>query len=92
MLPSKLSYWALLVYLGPFVSAVGFVGFLSLVSRIGPERAGYATVLFPIIALLLSSLFENYLFSWLHFVGIGSVISGNFLMTPGRKRTLVKVG
>ena len=84
--PSSLSYWGLLMYLGPFVSVVGFVGFLRLVSLIGPERAGYATVLFPIIALFLSSLFESYTFSWLNFVGIGSVISGNILMSPSKKK------
>ena len=88
VLPEKPSYWGILLYLA-VVSVVGFVGFLRLVSRIGPERAGYATVLFPIIALFLSSLFENYTFTRLHFVGIGCVIGGNILMIPVRKKVVI---
>ena len=84
--PSSISYWGLLIYLGVFVSAVGFVSFLNLVSRLGPELAGYATVLFPVIALSLSSLFEDYRFSWFHYLGASCVIGGNILMVGKKKQ------
>ena len=40
-----------LAYLAIFGSVIGFTAYLMLVGRIGPERAAYCTVLFPIVAL-----------------------------------------
>ena len=53
-------YVAALVYLAAIGSVVGFTTYLSLVARVGSSRAAYATVLFPIVALALSTLFEGY--------------------------------
>jgi drug/metabolite transporter (DMT)-like permease len=86
VLPTSPSYWGSLVYLVLGGTVFGFMGYLALVSRLGPERAGYATVLFPIVAVLISSLFEGYVFSVSHVVGILSLIVGNVLMLAQQKQ------
>ena len=66
-----------LVYLAVFASIIGFTAYLSLVNRIGANQAAYATVVFPVIALLLSSLFEGYIWGWLNGLGLVLVLLGN---------------
>jgi drug/metabolite transporter (DMT)-like permease len=53
-------YLVSLAYLSVFGSVIAFGCYLTLIGRIGADRAAYATLLFPIIALGLSTLFEGY--------------------------------
>jgi drug/metabolite transporter (DMT)-like permease len=53
---------------------------LTLLGRIGPDRAAYVTVLFPVIALLLSTLFEGMTWSLTQFAGVALVIIGNVIV------------
>ena len=78
-------YLASLVYLALFGSVIAFGCYLSLVGRIGAGRAAYATLLFPVVALGLSTFWEGY--SWtVHGVcGIILILSGNYLAMAGRK-------
>jgi drug/metabolite transporter (DMT)-like permease len=46
-------------YLAVFGSIVAFGAYLTLLGRIGAHKAGYAVVMFPVIALILSVLFEG---------------------------------
>ena len=48
-----------LLYLVVFGSIIAFGAYLTLVGRIGAHRAGYAVVLFPLVAFGLSMLFEG---------------------------------
>jgi drug/metabolite transporter (DMT)-like permease len=65
-------YIVSLLYLAIVGSVVAFGGYLTLVGRIGVERAGYIAVVFPLVALALSWLFE----------GLG--LSGNLLVLGRR--------
>ena len=58
--PTDPTYLAALLYLAVFASVIGFTTYLMLVSQIGVAQAGYATVVFPVVALLISTLFEGY--------------------------------
>jgi drug/metabolite transporter (DMT)-like permease len=71
------SYVASLLYLALFGSVIAFGSYLTLVGRIGPAKAAYVTLLFPIIALLLSTLFEGMTWSLPQLAGVGLVIFGN---------------
>lgn len=53
------SYVASLAYLSVFGSVIAFGAYLTLLGRIGASKAGYAMVMFPVVALLLSILFEG---------------------------------
>ena len=73
-----------LVWLALVSSVMTFAAYLSLIGRIGPSRAGYATVIFPVFALLISTVFESYTWSSLALIGLGLVICGNVIMLRAR--------
>lgn len=70
-------YIGSLFFLAAFASVIGFWSYLTLVGRIGADRAGYATVLFPIVALVLSTWFEAFVWTPLTFAGVALVLAGN---------------
>ena len=77
---ASFEYVSSLIYLSLFGSALAFTLYLTLVGRIGPEKAAYATVLFPIVALTLSMLFEDYTWSILAGAGVLLVLVGNVIV------------
>ena len=52
-------YIASLAYLSVFGSIFAFIFYLKLLEKVGPGRAGYIGVVMPVIALLISTIFEN---------------------------------
>jgi drug/metabolite transporter (DMT)-like permease len=80
VLPHDLGYWLALVWLALGASVMGFLSYLSLVNRLGADRAAYVSVLFPLIALSVSTLLENYQWHWLGGLGIISILAGCVLV------------
>ncbi len=74
-----------LIYLAVVASIVGFGCFLTLIQRIGADRAAYATVLFPIVALGVSTWLEGYRWTPLAAAGVILVLLGNVLVLMRRK-------
>ena len=74
------SYIFSLFYLSLFGSVIAFGCYLTLVGRIGADRAAYSSILFPIVALCLSAAFEGYQLNVLSALGIVFVLSGNALV------------
>ncbi|MEX3952443.1 DMT family transporter [Paraburkholderia sp. EG287B] len=72
-------YLGALAWLVVAGSVIGFTAYLTLVGRIGPERAAYCTVLFPIVALAVSTVYEGYRWSLLAVIGLLLVVSGNLV-------------
>jgi drug/metabolite transporter (DMT)-like permease len=62
-------YWLGLVYLGLFASALAFPLYFAVMRSVGPGKAAYSSVLVPILAMLLSTLFEGYRWSTLAVAG-----------------------
>ena len=80
------SYSVSLIYLSIFGSILAFGSYLTLVGRIGADKAAYSAVLFPVIALGLSTLFEDYQWTLRAILGFGLVLLGNYIvLTKGRK-------
>jgi drug/metabolite transporter (DMT)-like permease len=77
---SRPQYLGGLFYLAIIGSVAGFTAYLSLVARIGASKAAYATVLFPVVALALSTVFEGYAWSLSSLSGLGLVLLGNGLI------------
>ena len=73
-------YIVSLLYLVVFGSIVGFGAYLSLLGRIGAHKAGYAMVMFPVVAVVVSFFFEGLDLGWNILVGIALVILGNVLI------------
>jgi drug/metabolite transporter (DMT)-like permease len=81
-------YTAALLYLAIPGSVIGFTAYLILVGRMGPERAAYCTVLFPVVALSISTIYEDYHWMPLAFLGLAFVVTGNLLaFVPIRARS-----
>lgn len=78
--PPDARYLAALLYLALPGSVLAFTTYLLMVARIGSSRAAYATVLFPIVALILSTLFEGYVWHWTGFLGLALAMLGNVVM------------
>ena len=74
------SYLFGLLWLSIISTVLTFTCYLTLLGRIGPGRVGYATVVFPVFALLISTVFENYSWTPLAFFGVSLVLLGNFFM------------
>lgn len=79
------AYTVSLVGLALFATVIGFGCYLSLVQRIGADRAAYSAVMFPIVALSLSTWLEGYRWSPLAGFGVLLVIAGNLLVLTRRR-------
>ena len=77
---TRLSYWLSFLYLSIFGSVIAFSVYLWLIEKIGGSRAAYTSVLTPIVALIISTFLENYIWSVLSLSGISLVLLGNLLL------------
>ena len=75
-----LSYSASLLYLSVFGSVFGFSLYLSLIKNIGANEAAYVAIIMPLIALGVSTIFENLVWTLSLFLGAALIILGNFLI------------
>lgn len=79
-------YIGSLLYLAIPGSILAFTVYLTLVQRIGANKAAYATVMFPVVALTLSSIFEGYIWQFLSIVGLALVLLGNMILLSSKTR------
>ena len=73
-------YVASLIYLSLFGSVLAFGAYVTLIGRIGTGRAGYTSIAIPIVALLLSTLFEGLQWQFVMVIGIALCLLGNLLV------------
>lgn len=78
--PPDTRYLMAMLYLAAVGSVVGFTTYLMLVSRVGSSRAAYTTVLFPVVALSLSTLYEGYHWTPLAIIGLVLTLAGNVVI------------
>ncbi|HET9652700.1 MAG TPA: EamA family transporter, partial [Usitatibacter sp.] len=69
-----------LLYLSVLGSIVAFAGYLTLLHRVGAARAGYIGVMVPIVALVISSMFEQFRWHAVTILGIGVTVAGNVII------------
>jgi drug/metabolite transporter (DMT)-like permease len=82
---NTMSYTLSLLYLALFGSVLAFGAYLTLLGRIGADRAGYITVAIPIVAVLLSTLFEGFRWQPATVLGITLCVLGNVLVLRKKK-------
>jgi drug/metabolite transporter (DMT)-like permease len=80
----SLAYVTSLFYLAVLGSIVAFGFYLTLLGRVGADRAAYVTLLIPVVALCISTLFEGYRWSALGVTGLGLVLAGNVMVLRER--------
>ncbi len=79
-------YIGSLLYLTVFGSVVAFGAYLTLLGRIGAHKAGYAMVMFPVVALALSAIFEGLEIDATVIAGTLLVLAGNVFVINTRVR------
>jgi drug/metabolite transporter (DMT)-like permease len=82
------SYVTSLVYLSLVASVIGFGVYLKLVGNIGADKASYVNIFTPTIALLLSTLFEDYIWSWTGLIGVILIIFGNIIVLYAKPKSI----
>lgn len=81
----RAGYIAGLFYLGVVASAIAFTLYFGVIREIGPAKAAYSSVLVPMIAMLLSTLFEGYDWSLLAASGCALALVGLVVAMRARK-------
>lgn len=79
----SVSYLSSLAYLSVFGTVIAFACYFALLKDIGPEKASYAIVLFPVVAVILSTIFEGFEWHINTVIGFVLVLLGNaIVLTP----------
>ncbi len=73
-------YLLSIVWLAIPSTVIGFAAYLTLLGRVGAGRASYSTVLIPVVALAMSTFFENYGWTFSAAVGVFFVLIGNVVV------------
>ncbi|CAE1145933.1 DMT family transporter [Serratia sp. Tan611] len=73
-------YLGSLLYLAIFGSVIAFAAYFSLLGRIGASAAAYSTLLFPLVALTISTLYEGYIWHGNAVIGLCLILLGNLVM------------
>ena len=74
-----LSYMGALLYLALFGSVIAFGAYFTLVGRIGAGKAAYSTLLFPLVALTISTFYEGYVWHSNAVIGLALILVGNLV-------------
>lgn len=78
-------YFLSILWLAVPSTVIAFAAYLTLLGRVGAGRASYATVLVPVVALAVSTLFENYVWTLSAAAGVLLVLAGNaVVLSVGR--------
>lgn len=80
MPPLTTRYLGSLLYLALFGSVIAFGAYFTLVKRIGAGQAAYSTLLFPLVALAISTAYEGYVWHPSAVAGLLLILTGNLVM------------
>ena len=85
VIDTRPAYLAGLLYLGLVASALAFSLYFTTIRLIGPGRAAYSSLLIPILAMILSTIFEGYRWSPLAVAGCVVTLAGLFVALRARR-------
>ncbi|MCP4718635.1 MAG: DMT family transporter [Desulfobacteraceae bacterium] len=80
---SSVRYIGALIFLVLGASIGGFTLYLRLVTKVGPTKAAYVLIVTPMIAIIISSIFEGYQWHMNTFYGFCLVMAGNIMVLRG---------
>lgn len=88
-IPTTPRFLFALLYLALFGSVIAFGAYLSLAGKIGAERAAYTSVISPVLALAISSFFENFMWTPYIVFGVALCLAGNIFTLLKRAKPSV---
>jgi drug/metabolite transporter (DMT)-like permease len=77
VIPTAPEFYISLLYLAIFGSVLAFGSYMKLLKQIGADKAAYVVLVYPIVALVISTFFEGYTWSWLSVLGVAVILVGN---------------
>lgn len=77
VVPSQIEYYISLVYLAVFGSVLAFGAYMKLLQQMGSDKASFVVLVYPLVALLISTLFERYQWTLLAMLGVVTILVGN---------------
>ncbi len=84
---NSVSYISSLLYLAIFGSIFAFISYLKLLEKVGPGRAGYVGVVMPVLALIISTIFEKLEWQTDLIIGLPILIIGAVLVINQKIKT-----
>lgn len=85
VIDTRPAYLGGVLYLGIIGSVVTFPLYFRLIRDIGPGKAAYTGVLIPVVAMILSTIFEGYIWSTLALAGGVLAMAGLVVAMQARK-------
>ena len=80
------AYISSLLYLALFGSVIAFGCYLTLMTRIGSHKTSYANIMFPAVAVVISTFFEGFVWNTYTVVGLCLILLGNLIVLEPTKR------
>lgn len=77
IIPTSSSFYWSLLYLALFGSVFAFGAYMKLLKQMGADKAAYVVLVYPMVALVISTFFEGYQWSLLSVIGVVIVLIGN---------------
>ena len=81
-LDTRPAYWWSFAYLVVFGTIAAFGAYLTLMKKVGPGLSAFVGVATPVVALVLSTLFEGYRWTGVAMAGVVLAVVGNLLALP----------
>ena len=85
VLDMRWAYFGGIAYLGIIASAIAFTLYFGVIRQIGPAKAAYSSVIIPIIAMLISTVVEGYVWTLLSVSGCALALAGLVVALSARK-------
>ena len=79
-LPQAPVFWWATLFLAIPGSIVAFFSYITVIRTLGADKAGYATVLFPVVALTVSTWLEGFVWSTAALLGAALALLGNYVL------------
>jgi len=84
--PTSVPFLSSLLFLAIAGSIIAFWSYLTLLGRVGADKAAYAMIVFPIWALMISWMFEGFEWSPMKISGVGVILIGNIFIIGRRQK------
>lgn len=89
-LPDSSVFWGATLFLAVPGSIIAFYCYITVIQTLGADRAGYATVLFPVVALSVSTWLEGFDWTLTAMAGAGLALLGNLVLFGRRPQWLAR--
>lgn len=83
-------YISSLIYLSLFGSVIAFGCYLSLLNRIGAHKASYSSIMFPAVAVLISTFIEGFVWDIYTITGLSTMLIGNLVVLARPRVNAIK--